>query len=157
MIRSSDFLSRWKSRYVFYIIFLTSVLDVEEGVHPIKICPRYYIMIRVARFEMCMLFLLFLKIVELIARSFHWQFGNVVRTYIPLYAAVIEMSVVDMAGFQYEIRKHIEIALLAIQIYGLRPDLVQRRGVVDTLERYYNSGSSPWQHRLLTLLHVVIK
>ena len=59
----------------------------------------YYIMIRIAYFEFFALLFLFYCVIQCIIRSFHWQFGNTPREFIPLYSAVIEMSVVDMKGF----------------------------------------------------------
>ena len=48
-------------------------------------------------------------------------------------------------GFQYELRQHIEKAILAIQVFGLRADEMQRRGVVDTLERYQGNVANQLQ------------
>lgn len=99
----------------------------------------YIVIKRVAMICFCALAFLYNFITQCIRMSFHWQFGNNVRGLMPLYVAVVEVSVQDMKGWMFEIRRHLETTILALQTYQLPADHVRRRGLVDTMEKFFGN------------------
>ena len=53
----------------------------------------------------------------------------------PPFVAMVEVSVLDMKGYQWKIREYLKAIMISVQAYHLDPRLMKRRTLVEALER----------------------
>ena len=95
----------------------------------------YFYMYHIAFVLLANILILYVTIIKMITAAFYWQFGNTVRDVMPAYCAMVEVSVLDMKGYLFEIRDYLKAYMIALQAYHLTPKLVKRRALVEALER----------------------
>ncbi len=91
----------------------------------------YYLMYHMALLFLTNIFVLYGFIIITITNAFYWQFGNHVRDVMPAYCAMVEVSVLDMKGYIFEIRDYLKSYMIAMQAYHLSPRLMKRRALVE--------------------------
>ena len=67
--------------------------------------------------------------------SFHWQYGNRQREDMPWYVAIVELSTLDMKGYNWNVREHLFVGVQGVRVYGLPAELMARRELLDKMEQ----------------------
>ena len=49
----------------------------------------------------------------------------------PAYVAMVEVSVLDMRGYNWEVRDYLKAMMISVQAYHLDPRLMKRRCLIE--------------------------
>jgi hypothetical protein len=75
----------------------------------------YFVMYHVAFVFLINIIILFLWVNDTIAMAFYWQYGNTMRDIMPAGVAMVEVSVLDMKGYNWEVRDYLKAMMISVQ------------------------------------------